>query len=171
MVPLCYGIISKKIVQNPLTYLLWGVLDSVAVFAAYGDQGNYQLAATLALLSVIAVSFIVIAAGGLKRSLQKWTWVEYLVSFLAALSIGTLIFSSNKNAAWLAITSLVIASIPQMVSTWKNPKDTPSKIYFGFMFANLFSALGGKSFSVNEIGYGASGLLITTIIFLFSLKK
>ncbi len=69
-----------------------------------------------------------------------------------------------------SIVSLTIASIPQVIDTFKQPKNTPSLIYVVFCLANLVSLLGAKSFALEQILYAGSALMICATITLLSLR-
>lgn len=165
--PLCKKILNKTVTQNPLTFFLWALLDVIFAYAAYCEDGNYLQPVIFAVGGFITVGCIVRAKG-----ILKWTWFESLVTAMAFLCIVIWQHTgSNVVAATASLVALIIASIPQVLDTWENPKKTPTLIYAGYVVSSLLATLGGKEISVVEIGYQFSGFVLSLIITCFSLRK
>lgn len=165
-IPLCIKILKKESIQNPLTYLLWSVLDAIFAGAALLENGNYIQAMLFATCGLITMGCILYVGGR-----PKWTWFENQITFMAALCMVIWFFTTNTIAATASICALMIASVPQIVDTWRKPKGTPTKIYFWFTISNILATFGGKEVSVIEIGYPLSGFVVCLIITLFSIRK
>lgn len=165
--PLCKSIINKTVTQNPLTFFLWALLDVIFAYAAYCEDGNYLQPTIFALGGFITVGCIVWSNG-----VMRWTWFESLITILAMLCI--IIWQQTGNnvlAATASLVALIIASTPQIIETWENPKKTPTLIYVGYTLSSLLATLGGKEMSVVEVGYQFSGFLLSLMISLFSSEK
>lgn len=164
--PLCIGILRKQISQNPLTFLLWSLLDGIAAMASWLEGGNY-LQALLFCLGGLAVLACILTSDG------RFVWGRFEMFIIALVVICMIIWrtAGNTMAVLASVTALFIASIPQMKDAWFKPKEIPTWIYFGYMVSNLLAALGGKEISIVEISYPASGLLACTIIWALSLRK
>lgn len=164
--PLGRGIIEKKFAQNPLTFALWSMLDGIAAGAALLADGNW-LQAFLFMIGGLAILTCTVVA----KNPLNWTWFENLILALVILSVGIWVSTTNELAVLASVIALTIASVPQIVDTWRNPIKTPSVIYFGYVVSNLLATLGGKEFSVVEVAYPVGGFVICAIIFVFSLRK
>lgn len=164
--PLCMKILRKESVQNPFTYFLWSSLDAVSAGSTYLEGGKYLQATLYAAGGMITFFCILRAKGPI-----KWTKFETLIALLAIFCIEVWILNDNMVAAIASLCALTIASIPQIVDTWKQPKDTPTLIYFGYTLSGLLATLGGKEVSVVEIGYPFLGFLVCSTITVFSLRE
>lgn len=164
--PLCKSILKRECAQNPLTLFLWSTLDAISAGSTYLEDGNYLLALLFCLGGLTAASCTIIAG-----SKPMWTRFEGLVTILVIVCIGIWVTTDNTTAAFASVVALCIASIPQINDTLEKPSDTPTLIYFGYMMSNSFATLGGKEFSIIEIGHPLSGVIICFLIFSFSLRK
>jgi len=167
--PLCKSILDKgpnRSVQNPLTFLLWSTLDGINSGASYMEGGNWLLSALYCLGGWFVVGSIIKA-----KDPFKWTRFETKVTTMAVFCIIIWVSTTNTLAALASIVALCIASVPQVRDTWDQPDKTPTLIYVGYTIAGFISALGGKEFSIVEVGYPVSSFLICVIIVALSVRK
>jgi hypothetical protein len=164
-IPLLHGIWSEKVKQSFATYGLWSILDLIAAYSIYSQNGNfwlpllYGIGAGLASISLL-----------FKKSFS-WGWIEWLVLTLVFLCILIQYQSGSFYSMIASVASLSIASIPQIIDTYKNPKNTPTIIYSIFCLANLLSLLGANSFKLEQILYASSALILCSIITILSMRK
>lgn len=159
--PLCISILTKKSVQNLLTFFLWTLIDVITFVATYMEGGNYLQALMYATGGATTVTCILYAGNK-----PKWTGFETLITVLVIISIMVWRHTTNTAAVIATICALVISSVPQIVDTWQNPKATPTLLYLGMTISNLLAALGGKEFSVVEVGYQLAGAFVCGIVFI-----
>ena len=164
--PLCKQILKKKVVQNPLTFFLWSLLDGISAGAMFLEGGNY-LQAMLFCIGGIVVVFCTISA----KNPFKWTWFESFIAISVLICICVWIQTDNTTAAIVSLTALCIASVPQIKDAWNMPEKMPTLIYFGYTVSHVFAMLGGKEISIIEIGYPFLGFVVCFTVFLFSLQK
>lgn len=164
-IPLLISIWQGKTRQSFASYALWSALDFIAAYSIYMQQGNFWLPFLYAIGAGLASTSLLI-----KKNFS-WGVLEWFVVMLVIVSVFAQYSLGEFWAMIASITSLAIASIPQIINTFKKPKDTPTGIYIVFCFANLISLLGAKSFALEEILYAGSALVICLIITIFSVKK
>ena len=164
-IPLFVGIYQDKIRQSFATYLLWGILDLITSVTIILQHGNYWLSVFYAFGALSIASLLMI-----KRQIT-WTWFETLVSALVSICVIVWYFEGERFALIASITSLLIASIPQIIQTLINPSLTPTGIYLVFSLASLLSFLGGKTFSLEEKLYPGTGLIMCLLIAFLSTRK
>jgi hypothetical protein len=158
-------ILKSKAEQNFVAFLLWALLSIILTITVIIEEGNYWLSLGNVLgETAIAVLLII------KRQLS-WSWVEALTTALVIVCLAIWFFVGEKAAIVSASLATIAASIPQMVSTYKKPTETPTGIYVAFVLTNLLSLYAGKSWTIEERFYPASAVLICLLITLFTLKK
>ena len=164
-IPLLVGIWSGKIRQSFTSYALWSALDFIAAYAIYLQGGNFWLPFLYAIGAGLASASLLIK--------KNFSWSN-LDSFVVGLVIICIIIQYQIGEFWsmvASVASLTIASIPQVIDTFKKPENTPSVIYIVFCLANTISLLGAKSFALEQVLYAASALLICIIITTLSLRR
>lgn len=166
IIPFCNQVLKKEIVQNPLTFFLWGLLDIVSAGSTYLEGGNYLQATLFAVCAFLATACILYAGGPM-----KWTEFETLISLLVIFCATVWVFNSNIVGATASLVALAIASVPQIKDTWEKPERTPTLIYFGYALSSLLATFGGKEISIMEIGYPFLGFIESVLIALLSLRK
>jgi hypothetical protein len=164
-IPLIISILLNKTKQSFITYALWSILDLIVAYSVYAQQGNFWLPFLYG-LSAGLVSIILVLKKQFSWGLFEW--------FILVLVIICLVVQYSFGEFWsmiASVASLSIASIPQIINTYKRPKDTPFLIYLGFSLAGLISLLGGKSFELKEILYPISALFICLLIAILSKRN
>ncbi len=157
-VPLGVQILQGKVVQNLATFILWGLLDTIAGTSLYVQGGNYGLPFAY----VAGCTFIIACI--LKKRTYNWTSFETKVSFLVLLSIVAWMVSGPYMATIFSTTGVVLAGVPQVKDSWRNPKQSPMLLYIGYAFANLLSTIGGKSWTVEERLYSFACFLLVLVV-------
>jgi hypothetical protein len=164
-IPLLSGIWKGNIKQSFASYGLWSLLDFIAAYAIFKQDGNFWLPFLYAIGAGLAAMSL------LFKKCFSWGLMEWLVLTLVGMCMYVQYTSGEFYAMILSVASLAIASIPQIIDTWRKPGDTPTRIYMVFCFANLLSLLGAKSFELEQILYAITALIICVLIVLFSIRK
>lgn len=157
-IPLGIKILKGTVVQNFATFILWALLDTIAGLSLYDQGGNYQLPFAYVSGCALVIGCI------LKARTFSWTSFETKVSFLVLMSIIAWMVSGPYMATIFSTTGVVLAGIPQVKDSWKNPEQSPLLLYIGYSTANLLSTIGGKSWTVEERMYSFSCFLLTLVI-------
>jgi hypothetical protein len=162
---LFFIILKGEAKQNFVAFMLWAILSIITTITIFIEKGNYWLSFGN-VIGETAITILLIV----KRQI-KWSWIEVMTAFLVVICLVIWFFVGEKAAIVSASLAAVIASIPQMVSTYKKPSSTPTGIYLSFLIANLVSLYAGKSWTIEERFYPASGIFICLIIVLASVRK
>lgn len=162
---LIIGINKPDMEQSFAAFLLWGMLDTIAMITSIFEQGNFWLPLSNSLgASLVAILLIV-------KKQVVWTWVESLTAFLVVACL--IVWSAAGERAGLIASTIavLIASVPQMIDTYKRPQATPATAYAVFLLADVLSIFAGKGWTIEERFYPVIGALLSVVILLFSLKK
>lgn len=164
-IPLCRGIWKDQIRQNFVTYFLWGLLDAIVFVTILLQGGNIWLPLGYTIGSLIVAVFLLI------KKQFSWTWVETLVVVLIAICLFIWWKEGARAATIASVAALGIASVPQIVETWKDPDATPTKIFFVFTLAGLLSFIGGASWTIEDKLYPGTAFILSLSIALISTRK
>lgn len=163
--PLARDIWTGKITQNLATFILWGTLDTIAAISIFLQGGNYQLPSAYVAGCVLIVGCI------LKTGTFEWTWFETAMSICVCVCLIGWAMSGSYLATILSTIGVVLAGLPQLKDTLKDPDGCPTLLYFGYTIANLLSTIGGKAWVVEERLYPVACLILCLVIALASLRK
>ncbi|MBC7827827.1 MAG: hypothetical protein H7122_08780 [Chitinophagaceae bacterium] len=164
-VPLIIGIVRNKIEQSFVAFMLWAMLDIIATITTIIAGGNYWLP----LSNAIGASTVAILLATKKQ--VAWSWVETITAILVVVCL-ILWYVLGEGAGIVSSSiAVVIASIPQMVDTYKKPWATPTIIYLVFLSANILSLVAGKSWNIEERFYPACAVFLCLVIAAFSMRR
>jgi len=162
---LIIALLRTKTEQSFAAFFLWALLDTIATVTTIIEGGNYWLALSNAIGSA-AITAILVA-----KKQVSWSWVESMTAFLVVVCL-VIWYTSGERAGIVASSlAVVIASIPQMVDTFKKPEATPSLVYSVFLISNILSVMGGKEWTIEERFYQCCGVFLCTVITAFSFRK
>lgn len=159
------GIVQSKARQSFVAFLLWAMLDTIATITIILKEGNYWLSLSNALGAAI-VAFLL----ALKKQVS-WTWVETTTAILVIICLNVWYFAGAKEGIIVSSLAMVIASVPQMLDTYKNPGETPAIVYIIFLAANILSFIAGKEWTIEERFYSGCAIFLCAVIVVFSLKN
>jgi hypothetical protein len=164
-VPLIIGLLKNKIEQSFAAFMLWAMLDIIATVTSIMADGNYWLP----LSNAIGASTVAVLLATKKQF--SWRWIETITAILVIVCL--VLWYTLGEAAGIVASSLavVIASIPQMVDTYKKPSATPTAIYTVFLVANILSLSAGRSWTIEERFYPACAVFLCLVIALFSMRR
>lgn len=167
---LSYGILivalfKTKTEQSFAAFFLWALLDLIATITTIIQGGNYWLA----LSNVIGSTTIFIIL--IFKKQVSWSWIETLTAFLVVVCLIVWYTTGERAGIIASSLAVVIASIPQMVDTYKKPESTPTSSYLVFTVGNIISLIGGRAWTIEERFYPACSIFLCVIIVAFSLRK
>lgn len=153
-VPMTVGIIRNTARQSFAAFFLWGLLDTIAMLGAIFQDGNFWLAASnVAGATTIATLLL------LKKQFE-WSVTETLTCLLVAICLLIWYQAGNVSAIMASSVAVVLAGIPQMAHSWRNPRDTPVISYAMWLTANILSFFAGKTWTIEERFYAACSVLL-----------
>lgn len=157
-IPLTIGILKNRTRQSFAAFLLWGLLDTIAMISAIWQDGNFWLAA-----SNVAGAFSIAALLLMKRQFE-WSKIESITCLLVIVCLAVWYRAGNTGAIVASSVAVVIAGLPQMAHTRREPGETPVKIYLIWLTANILSFIAGKAWTVDERFYAACGIVLCVSI-------
>ena len=163
--PLSYQILTGKVRQNLATFILWGSLDAIAALSIFAQGGNYYLPAIYVAGCSIVVSSILKS-----KSYGVWTSYETKIVFLVALSVVAWFLSGPWAATIFSTSGVMMASLPQIKDTWRDPASTPGLIYAGCTVANALSIVGGSAWTVEERLFPTACTVLCIFIVVLTLR-
>lgn len=159
------ALLRTKTEQSFAAFLLWALLDGIATVTTILEHGNYWLALSNTIGSTVITLLLIY------KKQVFWNWVETLTAALVVICL-IIWYTAGEQAGIIASSlAVVIASIPQMVDTWKKPEATPTKIYLVFLIANIVSFIGGSAWTIEERFYQGCAIFLCVVIGGFSLRK
>jgi len=159
------ALLRTKSEQSFAAFLLWALLDLIATITTILAGGNYWLALANAIGSTCITLLLIY-----KKQIS-WSWVESLSAGLVVICL--VVWYTSGEVAGIVASSLavVIASVPQMVDTYRKPEATPKLSYGIFLVANILAMIGGKAWTIEERFYACCGIFLCSVIFVFSFRK
>jgi hypothetical protein len=153
-VVLIVALVRTTTEQSFAAFLLWALLDLIATVTTIIEQGNYWLALSNAIGSTVITLILI------RKKQVSWSRVETMTALLVVVCL-VVWYTAGEQAGIIASSlAVVIASVPQMVDTWKKPEATPALAYLIFITANIVSFLAGKEWTIEERFYQACGIFL-----------
>jgi len=153
-IPLTIGILRNTARQSFAAFFLWGLLDTIAMVSSILQHGNFWLAA-----SNVVGAFSIAALLLYKRQFE-WSVTETTTSVLVIACLLIWYSAGNTSAIIASSIAVVIAGIPQIAHTRKNPQDTPMSVYMIWVTANTLSLFAGRAWTIDERFYAVCGLVL-----------
>lgn len=151
--------------QSFAAFLLWALLDIIATITTILEHGNYWLALSNAIGSTVITLLLIY------KKQVSWSWIESMTALLVVVCL--IVWYTTGEQAGIIASSLavVIASVPQMVDTYKKPETTPLGVYLVFLTANFVALIAGTAWTIEERFYACCGIFLCGVIVVFSLRK
>lgn len=151
--------------QSFAAFLLWALLDLIATITTVLTGGNYWLALANAAGSTIITVLLIY------KKQVAWSRVESMTAVLVIVCLVVWYVSGERAGLIASSLAVVIASVPQMVDTWRKPKATPVLVYVTFLIANVVALISGKAWTIEERFYACCGIFLCSVIIVFSLRR
>lgn len=162
---LIVALLRTKTEQSFAAFLLWALLDLIATITTILAGGNYWLALANAAGSTIITLLLIY------KKQVAWSWIESMTALLVIICLVVWYVSGERAGIVASSLAVVIASVPQMVDTWRKPEATPFWVYVTFLLANIVALIGGKAWTIEERFYACCGIFLCSVIVIFSLRK
>lgn len=159
------ALLRAKTEQSFAAFFLWALLDCIATVTTILEHGNYWLA----LSNVIGTTVITLLL--IYKGQVSWSWIESLTALLVVVCLVIWYISGEQAGIIASSLAVVIASIPQMVDTYKKPEATPTHIYLVFLTANIVSFIAGSGWAIEERFYQGCGIFLCAMIMGLSMQK
>lgn len=151
--------------QSFAAFLLWALLDGIATITIILEHGNYWLALANAIGSAVITLLLIY------KKQVSWSWIESMTALLVVVCLS-IWYTAGEQAGIIASSlAVVIASIPQMVDTYRKPEATPRMVYFVFLSANILAFISGNAWTIEERFYAGCSVFLCSVIVGCSLRK
>jgi len=152
-----------------LTWLLYFLLDSIVFIAtnkALIKSGGYQVLFASAIISLFM--FIVLY----RKQKIIWKWIEKTTIILIILCLGFWLFMGPSKAVLWGILSESFVGIYLLYKTIKDPVVKYNLLgYVLFLLACILAVYDAPNWSIYEIGYPTSEIMLTTLTIIPLLRK
>ena len=162
---LIISLIKSKAEQSFAAFLLWAMLDLIATITSVLEDGNYWLPMS----NVIGSSLITILL--IMKKQISWSRIETMTTLLVIICLIVWYVAGEQAGIIASSLAGVIASIPQMVETYRRPNATPIVAYFVFLGANIVSFFAGKSWTIEERFYSTCSVFLCLVIVLLAIRR
>lgn len=151
---------SKNYEQNFTAWILGAGIDLFIFLLTKEENGNFDLPRAY-FLGGFVVAIVLLCQ-------KKISWKIWDTVTTVAVIICLLIWwqTNNTTALIAGVLASVISFIPQIKDTAVEPKKTPWFVYVVFLFGDTLSFIGGDDFSIKEILYAFTELILSLIIIL-----
>ena len=163
--PLIFAIAKDKAQQSFAAFFLWVLLDAIAMVTTILQAGNFWLPLSNVVGAATVASLLIF-----KRQVS-WSWVETMTAILVVICLAIWYWTGETAGIVSSSLAVVIASIPQMVETYKKPKETPTAAYLIFFLANVLSFSAGKGWTIEQRFYAGCSVFLCAVIMLFSMRS
>ena len=143
--------IARGTPQNFATWVLWAMIDIVATMSIASTKGNFLLPLVYAAGRIATATTIFLVF----RKFQ-WTSVETMTAVLVVFCLATYLLLGGEAGTIVSTISVGIAGIPQAGDLWMKPRENSYSVllvYTGFLASNVFTAIGGRYWSIEERYY------------------
>lgn len=158
-------IVLKGGEQSFATWLLWVLLDAIAMVSTILEKGN----SLLLIFYVIGGSIVTVLL--LYKKLFKWTWFEWLILVLVTICLVIWKVGGSRTAIVASSLAVFIAGVPQILELWQKPNKEIGYVYTGYMIAALLSLVGGRGWTIEERFYSGICVTLCGIIALTSFRQ
>lgn len=162
---LIIALLRTKTEQSFAAFLLWALLDGIATVTTILEHGNYWLALSNAMGCVVITILLIY------KKQVSWSWIESMTALLVVVCLVVWYVAGEQAGILASGLAVAIASVPQMVDTYKKPDVTPLGVYLVFLAANIVALIGGKAWTIEERFYACCGIFLCSVIVVFSVRK
>ncbi len=164
-IPLIVDIIKGEKGYSFTSFALWSILDFIAARNIYLQNSDYLLALVWgACAGSMAILLFI------KKEIS-WSYVETMVIILISITLTLWYIFGSKIALIATISSLIIASIPQIKDTFFRPSIKVGRVYIMFTLGALFSIFSANEISLYALIYPVTAMILCGLIMIFSYRK
>ena len=145
--------------------MLWAMLDLIATVTSVLEDGNYWLPMSNAIGSLVITILLIV------KKQVSWSRIETMTTLLVIICLIVWYVAGEKAGIIASSLAVVIASVPQMVETYRKPGATPVIAYIAFLGASVVSLVAGESWTIEERFYAGCSVFLCLVIVLLTTRK
>lgn len=142
--------------QNFFTWILWGILDSILLITTHREKGSDLPLVLSCVLGSFSIAFVLLFVKKI-----KWRKKERRILILVITTTIIWIWSeSNQVGIIFAVLSEMIAGIPLMRASWKNPGSRLTLAsYLFFIISYALSIVTAPNWNIEHVLFPISFLI------------
>lgn len=140
------------------TFALWSVLAWITAFSMLKQGANPSVPMMYG-FGAMATAIVLVCKGRF-----DWTTQDTIVTILVFVCVALWIVSGAKWALIASVIAAVIASIPFVIMTWKNPATSPIIPNSGFLLANTLMLVSAKAWTLEDRLYSVVNVAVCSLI-------
>ena len=144
---------------------LWSALDFIAAWNIHLEGGDHTLALVWGCCAGLMALLLLI------KKQASWSRTENLVLFLIIVCLVIQNIYGPSIALIAAVTSLVIASVPQIKDSYITPNRKVGRVYIIFTLSAVVSLFAAKELTFASLSYPVTASLMCGTIMFFSYAK
>ncbi len=158
---------DKETDQN---FVFWGfsiLIDALTLITTRETGGTNLILNIVYLAGSISMTLIL-----LRKKKMAFGWPEIFVGVLTPICLFIWLKTGDDEIGMIAFTTAVcLAYFPQIVDTFREPKQTPRGIFFVFLLAEIFSLFSADDWSVKNCYYSFGNLFCGATVVLLTFRK
>ena len=162
-IPYIWNIIGGITKPNTVTYFVWTLLQSIAIFAQFEAGASWSVFLVIGSTISIGIIFLLSLT---KYGYKEYSWVDTVALILAGIAILVLLFTDHPVLAIaLPIVADAIGAIPTLVKTKKYPHTEDQLAWFIMIIASALGILATEKFDFANLLYPIFLLFEAIVIF------
>ena len=162
-IPYIWNIIGGITKPNTVTYFVWTLLQSIAIFAQFEAGASWSVFLVIGSTISIGIIFLLSLT---KYGYKEYSWVDTVALILAGIAILVLLFTDHPVLAIaLPIVADAIGAIPTLVKTKKYPHTEDQLAWFIMIIASALGILATEKFDFANLLYPVFLLFEAIVIF------
>ncbi|MDB5204224.1 MAG: hypothetical protein JWP09_252 [Candidatus Taylorbacteria bacterium] len=169
IIPYIKDILHGTTRPNVVSYILWCILLSISVFAQYSSGASWTI---LLVGADLAAALMVILFCFTGYGYKKYGPLEIICFTLAIIAI--VLWQVTNNPLLAIIFSLIadiLAGIPTIVKTYRDPKSELPLGWFMVAFGALLSLISNTIFDLPNLLFPVWILIVNTLIGFLALRR
>ena len=135
------------------TFILWSALAFISGFSMMKQGANPAVPMMYGVGSA-STAIVLICKGRF-----QWFGLDTITSILVVICVVLWLTSGPKWALIMSVAAAVVAAIPFIIMTWKDPANSPIIPSTGFLLANFLFFLSGKKWTLEDRLYGGVNII------------
>jgi len=170
LVPYFISVIKNKSRPHPISWAMWALMGVISLGTYWGTGARDTIyIAFVNFLNPLIVTFL---------SIKYWDWkkhfsrLEYTCFVLSIVSVVIWLCFQNPTAALtFNLIADLIAAIPTLIKTYKNPSSEDTKTWLLFVIANFLSLVAIQQWTYGIALLPAYLFCFAFVVLILSLRK
>ena len=163
VVPYIWNIVGGITKPNLVSYFVWTLLQSIAIFAQFKAGASWSVYLLIGSTINCGIVFLLALT---KYGYKEYSWVDTVALLLAGVAIVILLFTDHPvYSIILTITADALGAIPTITKTRKYPYTEDKLTWFLCAVSAALAIVATEQFDFANLGYPVYLLLEAMLIF------